>query len=451
MLRTDVLVIGSSAGGMVVALTGKKMNPEKSFTVITMNEKTLVPCGIPYVFGSVGSTDKNLIPVDVKFKASGIDMIVGEVTEIVKADKYVTMKNGESIGYDKLVLATGSFPYKPKWLKGADFSNVYAVPKNKLYVDQVQEELKETKNIIVIGAGFIGVEMSDELKKAGKNVTLIERLPNILSLAFDADISQRARVLLEGNGVNVLTNTTVKEIVGGEKATGVLFEDGTVLEADAIILSMGYKPNTELAYKAHIPINDAGFIRVDEYLRTFEEDIFAVGDCAEKKHFITRKSAPMMLASIACAEARTVGLNLFGISVIKTFSGTISIFATAINGTGFGVAGITEKEAKENGINYTTGAFEGVDRHPGSLPDTHKQYVKFIVAKDSGVILGGEVVGGLSTGELINTIGIMIQNRMNINSLLTAQIGSHPLLTASPAGFPMIKAAEEAVFNMMKK
>ncbi len=214
---------------------------------------------------------------------------------------------------------------------------------------------------------------------------------------------------------------------------------------------MGYKPNSQLAIKSHLGINDAGFIKVDEYMRTSHPDIFAVGDCAEKKHFITGQSVPMMLASTACAEARLAGMNLFGISAIKTFSGTISIFATALGKTAFGVAGITEKEAKEIGINYVTGSFEGVDRHPGSLSDSSKQFVKFVVAKDSGVILGGEVIGGLSTGEMTNTIGIMIQNRMNINSLLTAQIGSHPLLTASPAGFPMIKAAEMAVTNMLKK
>ncbi len=451
MLKTDVLVIGSSAGGMVAAVTGKRINPDKKFTVVTINEKTLVPCGIPYVFGTLGTTNKNIIPVADNFAKMGIELINDEVTEIIKEEKRVSLKNGQDIAFDKLIIATGSLPFKPLWLKGADFTNVYAVPKNKIYLDEMQEKLETANKIIVIGAGFIGVELSDELKKLGKDVTLLERLPNILSLAFDADVSDRAEVILKENGVNVLTNTTVKEITGTDKADGVLLEDGTKLEADAVILSMGYKPNSELAIKAHLGINNDGFIKVDEYMRTSHPDIFAVGDCAEKKHFITGESVPMMLASTACAEARLAGLNLFGISAIKTFSGTISIFATALGNTAFGVAGITEKEAKAIGINYICGSFEGVDRHPGSLSDAHKQFVKFVVAKDSGVILGGEVVGGLSTGELTNVIGIMIQNRMNINSLLTAQIGSHPLLTASPAGFPLIKAAEMAVFKMLNK
>jgi pyruvate/2-oxoglutarate dehydrogenase complex dihydrolipoamide dehydrogenase (E3) component len=211
---------------------------------------------------------------------------------------------------------------------------------------------------------------------------------------------------------------------------------------------MGYRPNVELAKQCNIPLNKDGFIIVDEYMRSEAPDIFAVGDCAEKRDFVTRKTSKIMLASTACAEARIAGMNLFKLSAIKTFSGTISIFATAVGNTGFGVAGLTESVARAEGFDIVTGQFEGIDRHPGTLEDTHKQYVKLIIGKESGVILGGEVAGGLSIGELTNTIGIMIQNRMSINSLLTAQIGTHPLLTASPAGYPLIKAAENAATKM---
>jgi len=212
---------------------------------------------------------------------------------------------------------------------------------------------------------------------------------------------------------------------------------------------LGYRPNTKLAAEARLTITDEGFIRVDEYMRTDDPDVFAVGDCAEKRNFVTRKPSPVMLASTACAEARIAGMNLYKLSAIKTFSGTISIFATAVGNTGFGVAGLTENEARKEGFDIVIGAFEGIDRHPGTLQDTHKQFVKLIVGKESGVILGGEVMGGLSIGELTNTIGIIIENRMTINSLLSTQIGTHPLLTASPAGYPLIKAAEAASSKIM--
>jgi len=449
MKRTDVLVIGSSAAGLVAATTGKRVYPDKSFTVVTMMPKTLIPCGIPYIFGSVGSSDNDLLPAENAFKASGIDVVYNKVTKIDCQAKVVELNDGESISFEKLVLGTGSLPNKPDWLKGADLKNVFTVPKNKVYLDEMQEALKECKKIVTIGAGFIGVEISDELTKAGKEVVLVEKLPHILGLAFDEDVSVQAEALLKSRGVNVRTNVSVKEIVGNGKVEGVLMDDGQKLEADAVVLSLGYQPNTELAKASCIEVTDCGFIKVDEYMRTINPDVFAVGDCAEKRDFVTRKLSSIMLASTACAEARIAGMNLFKLSAIKTFSGTISIFSTAIGNTGFGVAGLTENIARKEGFDIVVGKFEGIDRHPGTLKDVHKQFVKLIVGKESGVILGGEVSGGLSVGELINTIGIIIENRMSINALLTAQIGTHPLLTASPAGYPLIKAAEDASAKIM--
>ena len=155
-----------------------------------------------------------------------------------------------------------------------------------------------------------------------------------------------------------------------------------------------------------------------------------------------------MLASTACAEARVAGMNLYKLSTLKTLSGTIAIFSTAFGDAGFGAAGLTESAAKKEGFDVITGTFEGIDKHPGTLPCTHKQIVKLIVARESGVVLGGEVAGGSTAGELTNLVGFVIQNRMTIDSILTAQIGTHPLLTAPPTAYPLIKAAEVAAKNM---
>jgi pyruvate/2-oxoglutarate dehydrogenase complex dihydrolipoamide dehydrogenase (E3) component len=152
-----------------------------------------------------------------------------------------------------------------------------------------------------------------------------------------------------------------------------------------------------------------------------------------------------MLASTACSEARIAGMNLYKLCSIKTFCGTISIFSTAIGETGFGVAGLTEEAAKKGGFDVIVGSFQGVDKHPGSLPGTHSQLIKLIVASCSGIILGGEVIGGASTGELVNLIGLAIQNKMTIYSLLITQIGTHPLLTGPPTAYSIIKAAEDAL------
>lgn len=442
MRYTDVLVIGGSAAGLVAALTGKSTWPDKEFILVKMQKEMMVPCGIPYIFGTLESSEKNIMPVDNMLASAGIESVLGEVTAIDKENKNITLKNGEKIAYDKLVIATGSRPLKPSWLNGKEQKNVFVIPKDKVYLDKMNASLLKSKKVVVVGAGFIGVEMSDELKKRDHDVTLVEKEPMILSRAFDKEISSKVLEVITSRGVKVVSGKGIKEISGNGTVTGVILDDGSSIDADAVILSMGYKPNSELAKDAGIPVNDMGFISVDEYMRTSIPNIFAVGDCAEKRDFVTRKKNTTMLASTACAEARIAGLNLFNLHVVKTFSGTIAIYSTAIGDHGFGTAGITEGGAAEEGLAVLTGVFEGVDRHPGNLPGAHKQMVKLITAKHSGVIIGGEVFGGLSAGELTNVIGLAIENRMTINSLLTSQIGTHPCLTASPAGYPLIKAAE---------
>ncbi len=444
MKTTDVLVIGGSAAGMVTAVTGKSHWPKKDFILVKKQKEMTVPCGIPYIFGTLDSIDENLMSVDTELQKIGITSIVDEAVDINLGKKIVLFASGEKISYHKLVIATGSTPMQPKWkwLKGEDLENIFLVPKDKEYLDDMKTKLGEAKNIAVIGAGFIGVELSDELIKQGFNVTLVEKTPNILNLAFDIDVVEKINQLLEDRGVKIITGKGISKIIGTHKVEAIELEDGERMDMDAVVLSIGYNPNSELAKKAGVYVDEDNFIAVDEYMRTHKKDVFAVGDCAQKRDFVTRSRVDTMLASTACAEARICGINLFNLNVVKSFSGTIAIYSTVIDSTGFGTAGVTEQRAEMEGIATVTGLFEGMNRHPGHLPDAHKQIVKLIAAKNSGVIIGGEVMGGLEAGELTNVIGLAIQNRMSVNSLLTMQIGTHPCLTASPTAYPLIKAAE---------
>jgi len=444
MKKTDVLVIGGSAAGLVAALTGKSHYPEKDFTMIRKEKTVVVPCGIPYIFGSLESSDQNVIP-DTGLEKAGVNLIIGEVTQIDPDGKICLLADGEQVAYDKLVLAIGSHPVIPKWLKGSDLENVFTIPKDKEYLDLVMDKLQDKNKIVVIGGGFIGVELSDELNKRGKEVTVVEILPHVLGAVFDEELALKAQEILIDRGVKVEVGAGVKELCGNGKVTRVMLQNGTEVEADAVILSMGYKPNVELAEKAGIDTNELGFIKVDQYLRTRTPDIFAIGDCAEKRDFITNKIIGAMLASTACAEARVTGMNLYKLEAVRTFTGTISNFATAFGEHSFGVAGVTEDTAREEGFDIITASFEGIDQHPGKLEGTHKQIVKLVVAKDSGLILGGSVYGSRSAGEIVNVIGLAIQNRMTVSSLLTTQIGTHPLLTGPPTAYPLIKAAEMAL------
>lgn len=154
-----------------------------------------------------------------------------------------------------------------------------------------------------------------------------------------------------------------------------------------------------------------------------------------------------MLASTACTEARILGRNLFSLNQFKTLQGTLPIFLTIIGNTGFGAAGMTEKQAQNQNLNVITGIAQGIDRHPGTFDSTRLQLVKLIADRSTGLIIGGEVIGGPSAGELLNVIGLAIQNKMSIHSLYAMQLGTHPLLTGSPGGYTIIKAAEAILHN----
>ena len=350
MKHTDVLVIGGSAAGLAAALASKSHYPEKEVVLIRKEEVAAIPCGIPYIFGTLDSTDQDVLP-DGGLINAGVEILVNEVISIDGENKFCKLADGTELSYDKLILATGSRPVVPSWLKGADLENVYTVPKNLRYLDDMKKRLEPLQDIVLVGAGFIGIEMSDELKKAGKNVVLVEALPHVLGTAFDEDLAVEAQNIMEEHGICILTSHRLKEITGEGKVEKVTLEiDGEekVLKADAVILSMGYQPNVDLAREfLDVAFNRDGFIKVDEYMRTDHPDVFAVGDCAEKRDFFTRKRSRAMLASIACAEARVAGMNLFKLSTLKTIGGTIAIFSTALNGTGFGAAGLTESSARK--------------------------------------------------------------------------------------------------------
>jgi pyruvate/2-oxoglutarate dehydrogenase complex dihydrolipoamide dehydrogenase (E3) component len=176
-------------------------------------------------------------------------------------------------------------------------------------------------------------------------------------------------------------------------------------------------------------------------MRTENMDIFAVGDCSARRGFISKVPSKVMLASTSAAEGRVAGSSLFGLKYLKGFSGTIAIFSTMVGNTAFSSAGITEKLARENGGEVVVGTFTGMNRHPGTIPGAHKQFVKLIAMSHSGQIIGGQVVGGNETGEMINLIGLMIESNMTIYQVMFMQVATQPMLTAAPTNYPIVMAA----------
>ena len=181
-------------------------------------------------------------------------------------------------------------------------------------------------------------------------------------------------------------------------------------------------------------------------MKTSDENIFACGDCTSKKSFFTNKPSGLKLASIATMEARIAGANLFGKR--RENNGVVGVFSTVVGGKAFGMAGLTEKIAKECGYDIAIGQAESPNRHPGGMPGMANMKVKLVFNKKSGEIIGGQVRGGHSVGELANTISACIQKKMTADDIATFQLGTHPAVTASPIAYQLVNAAEMAIKDM---
>ena len=444
MIKTDALIIGGSAAGLTTGITIRRHYPGAKITLVRKEQRVLIPCGIPYIFGTVGSTDNNLIP-DTPLSQNNIDLIVDEVTSIDREAKTIATAGGETIGYEKLFLSTGSMPLVPP-LPGVDLEGVFSIKKDVPYLNSLLAALDEAKDVVVIGGGFIGLEMADECKKRGLNVTVVELLPHCLFLVFDEHICIRMEEVLAERGIKVMTNNEAMAILGDGKVKGVKLDSGEELKADVVIFGIGVRPNVKLAQDAGLKMGERRDIWVDCYMRTSDDNIFAVGDCAGKTDFITNKPSALRLASIATIEARIAGAN-FG-ELRRENVGAVGVFSTKIGGLSLGMAGMRAKTAQEAGLDVVVGTAETVNRHPGGMPGAAKMRVDLVFHKWSCRLIGGQVSGGDSVGEFVNIVAAAIAAGATADEVATFQMGTHPALTASCIAYPLVNAAELALKQM---
>jgi len=447
MEKTDIIVVGGSAAGLTAGITARRHYPDKEILLVRKEKQVLIPCGIPYIFGTVESPQKNLIG-DAVLEKNNIKLLIAEATDIDREKKVLRTTEGD-VGYERLIIATGSRPAMPP-IPGFDLDGVYAVVKDVEYLSGLQQRLETAKDVVVIGGGFIGIELGDEINKAGdKTVTIVEILPHCLALAYDEEFCVEMEKVLESRGINICTSFRVDKIDGDGKVERVILSDGSEIKADVVVLGIGAVANVDLAQRAGLRIGLTGSIAVDRTMQTSDANIYACGDCAEKISFFGGRPSPLKLASIATLEARIAGANLFGIR--RENIGTVGVWSTAAGNTALATAGLTEKMARERGYDVVAVTIAGPNRHPGMMPGAANTRVKMVFERNSGVILGGQVLGGPSAGEIINAISACVQNRMTAEGIAMFQTGTHPALTASPIAYHMVNAAEMAMKQMRER
>jgi NADPH-dependent 2,4-dienoyl-CoA reductase/sulfur reductase-like enzyme len=441
MTTADIVVVGGSAAGVTAAITARRHYPDRKVLLVRREDPVSVPCGIPYVFGTLGTPDENLIPDSILDKHD-IELLVTEVQEIDRTAHLLATDSGP-VGYERLILATGSVPIMPP-IPGSDLNGVFAITKDVDQLRALQQALVGATNVAVIGGGFIGIEFADEINKSDRHkVTVLELAPHCLNLAYDPEFCTEMEDHLTTRGVTVRTSTMVTRIAGEQQVSAIEIDGGAEIPADLVILGIGARANVALAKAAGLPIGAEGGIVVDRMMRSADPAIFACGDCAEKTSFFGGRPSSLKLASIAQHEARVAGANVFELQ--RQTDGTVGVWSTAVGPLAMGTAGLTESMAQQHGYHVVAATVETPNRHPAGMPGVCPMRVKLVFEAHSQVLLGGQVRNGNSVGEMINTIAACVQKRMTAEDIAMFQMGTHPALTASPIAYPLVNAAEQAI------
>jgi NADH dehydrogenase len=442
MQQRDVVIIGGGPAGRVIVHALHTQNSGLSVTLVKDEEINVNRCAVPYGIAGNKPIENFQIPNQL-VTDFGAELVVDRVVKIETDRKRIHTQNGQTYRYRHLVLATGSRPLVPP-IPGVDLKGVTPV-RSLQDLDALRGFAASGQKAVIVGGGYIGIEVAVVLRQMGLEVDVVEMLPQILLATTEPEFIPDVEKTLAAEGVRLLTNRKVAEFRNRNgRGVDVILENGETLGADFAVLSVGVVPNIELAAEAGIQASALGIV-TDPYLRTGVEGVYAAGDCAEKISFITQKPTRGEFGTNAVFMAKVVAQNILGRN--KTFSGVINANATSVYDWSLGSAGLTEKMALEAGLNVVTGYSEVLDKYPmmdGAAPIR----TKLVFECDTGSLIGGSVMRrGNGVAQNVDFISFAIQMGATQEDLLRYQYATHPELAAKPSDNTYVFAAREAHGN----
>ena len=397
-----VVVLGGVAAGTKVAAKLKRENRDNEVVIYTKEKEiSYAGCGLPYyIGGAIENRESLVVNTPQKYSSlTGVEVKTEmEAVSVDKDNKTVSFKNGESVSYDKLIIATGASPIRPE-VDGVDKEGVFTLRS----VDDavaIRSYAESVKKAVIVGASFIGLEVAENLKARGLDVTIVDMASQILPGLFDPDMALYAKKEIQKTGIKIVLGAKLEAIIGGEKAEGVKTSVGSI-SGDMVVLALGVKPNTAFVSNLGLEM-EKGAIVVDDKMRTNIDSVYAVGDCALVKNMITGKRQYSAMGSTANITGRILAKAISGEDA--TYKGCLGTAVIKASGTlNLGRTGLTMDKAKEEGFDPECVSVV-LDDKPGYYPGSGNFVIKLIADRRDMKLLGVQVAGKGNVDKIVDSV-----------------------------------------------
>lgn len=442
-----VVIIGGGPAGVTAAKMLGKKRPDWDVTMIRPEEASVIYCAMPYVVEGLLDVEK-VKKSDSLVTDAGARLVRDRAINVDFVGKTVTTEKSGSFTYDRLFIATGARPFMPpfKGLEGA--RNVFPV-KTEDHLKGIMDAIRPgSRRAVIVGAGNIGIEMAQALKKRGLDTFLVERAPHVLPAMMDGNMVVELERDLQARGIRVMTDVGLCSFNKDDDNTirGLELSDGSVIHLneegrdDIVVVAVGVRPNVELFEGSELPVGRTGIL-VNSKMETGIPGVWAAGDVCEFRSYLDGEPLGGKLATNAVPMAKAAIRNMTGED--WHYSGFINGAATVIGEKRAGGTGFTEELCEKKEIPVITGTGETTTRFP-MMPGASKVRVKLVFGKEDGRLLGGQVVGGEAVAERIDTLTIALKSGWKIQDLMSFDYSSQPWQTFFPAANAIVLAAEEA-------
>ena len=442
-----LVVIGGDAAGMSAASQAHRLRPDLEIVAFERNPHTSYSaCGMPYYIDVlIAEADDLIARSPAEFERRGIQArVLHEVESINTAGRSVTVRDlvadrVTTVAFDQLVIATGAVAARPP-IPGIDADGVYTlgILQDGIRIREAVDRDHPTRAVI-IGGGYIGVEMAEALVGRGITVTMVDRAPEVMLSTLDPDVAALVSQAVRDAGITLHLDERIEEIALRDGRVAGVQTSSTLLPADLVIVGTGIRPNTRIAAEAGIELGNSGGIIVDDRMHTGTEGIWAAGDCVETMHMLTQRPVHIALGTVANKTGRVCGINLGGGDV--RFPGVLGTAITKFFDTEIARTGLSEREAHDAGIDYSAGMVQSTTR-AGYYPGAREMWVKLLAERGSGRLLGGQIVGGPGAGKRIDTIATAVAAGITAAELEYLDLSYAPPF--SPVWDPVQIAARKA-------